>query len=183
MVKTRCNQHFTLNAYSLFTISPVVLQVLQPKPPRIIMSSSPSTTTAAWSHLSWLKRKIFVLNFTRSSWKHYFPMYLYWKGIWFYFKVWKSSQLSCPFFHDMHEVGVSDPPHATRVSLITERECRRLPITKITVRWGAGWELTWFGEWWDRAGCICGEDFNVCVSSRASRYYQACAVTTLTVRL
>ena len=45
-------------------------------------------------------------------------------------KVWKSVQLCWHFFHDMHEVLVplSYPPHATRVWLITERECCRLPL-------------------------------------------------------
>ena len=46
----------TLYGYSLFTISPVLL--LGP-PPRMIMSSLPSTTTAACSDLSWLKRNLF----------------------------------------------------------------------------------------------------------------------------
>ena len=46
----------TLYGYSLFTISPVLL--LGP-PPRMIMSSLPSATTAACSDLSWLKRNMF----------------------------------------------------------------------------------------------------------------------------
>ena len=70
----------TLYGNSLFTISPVLLL----SPPRMIMSSSPSTTTAAWEYLSWLKRKMFlslddvtiVWNFSRSSRRRYCPMYL-----------------------------------------------------------------------------------------------------------
>ena len=42
-------------------------------------------------------------------------------------KVWKSSQLVCPCFHEIQDFSVPFPPHTTRESLITERECLYLP--------------------------------------------------------
>ena len=78
----------------------------------------------------------------------------------------------------MHEVEVlvPNPPHATRVLLITEREWYHLPLTTSTMRRGAGWEFTWRGKRWDRAACICGEDFNVGFRWKSSGYYYTCAV-------
>ena len=52
------SSQITFHGYLLLTISPVVL-VMKLPPLRTIMSSLPSATTAAWSHLSRLKKRCF----------------------------------------------------------------------------------------------------------------------------
>lgn len=86
------------------------------------------------------------------------------------------NSMQCTTFVGINNRVLGHTMHATRVSLITEREGDTLPLTTITMRWGAGWKFTWRGKRWDRATCICGEDFNISFRWISSSYYETCAV-------